>query len=132
MLKPTDMTNYFPPSCRNESPRTDTTVLTTMKFSGGMPIDAASATDLQVVRPCIQAFTDFFLHNLDVQNKAFAADNSAHHMKACTYMVLLGHPGIGKSMAVNYLVHRLLKVGRSVVVLKNTGGATSVARLQLR
>ena len=60
------------------------------------------------------------------KNKAFAADNSAHYMKACTYMVLLGHPGIGKSMAVNYLVHRLLKVGRSVVVLKNTGGATSV------
>ena len=91
-----------------------------------------------MLRPCIKDFTAVFLHKLDRQNESslriqctskndeFAADINARHKKACTYMVLLGHPGIGKSMALNFLVHNLLKVGRSVVVLKNNVGATSV------
>ena len=53
MLKPTDMNDYFLPTCPTDSPRTDPTVLTTMKFSGGMPIIAANATDHLVVRRCI-------------------------------------------------------------------------------
>ena len=125
MLNPTKETHY-PPTCPTDSPRTDPTVLTTMKFSGGMPIIAASAKDRIVLRRCIKDFTDVFMKNLDLQNKNFAADNNPHHKDACTYMVLLGHPGIGKSMALNFLVHNLLKVGRSVVVLKNNVGATSV------
>ena len=133
-------TDYFLPTCPTDSPRTDPTVLTTMKFSGGMPIHSCKCNGPpRCSAHASMTSPTFSCINLDRQNEKFAAHSNARRKndeftadinarlkKACTYMVLLGHPGIGKSMALNFLVHNLLKVGRSVVVLKNNVGATSV------
>ena len=96
-------------------------LLTSMNFRGEMPIRSTNASKLLVVRRCIIDFADRFLGELAIQEEHVAADPNAR-----TYRVLLGQPGIGKTMSLNYLVFRLLNAQRSVVILKNYDKYTTV------
>ena len=77
----------------------DDPLLTSMDFRGEMPIRSTNASKLPVVRRCIIDFADRFLGELATQDENLPANPNAR-----TYRVLLGQPGIGKTMSLNYLV----------------------------